>query len=71
MLLSRLISCLLISAIAAFLFPIFASYKALKANDPTQLTPWLMYWVVIAGVVVVENFLGWFLYQYVSDCDGR
>ena len=47
------------------LFPIFASYKALKANDQTQLTPWLMYWVVIACVIVVENFLGWFLNLYV------
>jgi TB2/DP1, HVA22 family len=52
------------SSITAFLFPIFASYKALKANDQTQLTPWLMYWVVIACIVVVENFLGWFLNLY-------
>jgi receptor expression-enhancing protein 1/2/3/4 len=46
------------------LFPIFASYKALKANDQTQLTPWLMYWVVIACVIIVDNFLGWFLSVY-------
>lgn len=51
-------------SVAAFLFPIFASYKALKANDQTQLTPWLMYWVVVACVIVVENFLGWFLNLY-------
>src|SRR5579871_1481282 len=51
-------------SVAAFLFPIFASYKALKANDQTQLTPWLMYWVVVACVIVVENLLGWFLNLY-------
>jgi hypothetical protein len=55
----------LCSSVVAFLFPIFASYKALKANDQHQLTPWLMYWVVIACVVTVENFLGWFLNLYV------
>ena len=53
-------------SVAAFLFPIFASYKALKANDQHQLTPWLMYWVVIACVIVVENFFGWFLNLYTS-----
>ena len=51
-------------SVAALLFPIFASYKALKANDQTQLTPWLMYWVVIACVIVVDNFFGWFLSVY-------
>ena len=54
-----------VRSLAAFLFPIFASYKALKANDQTQLTPWLMYWIVIACVITVENFLGWFLNLYV------
>lgn len=54
-----------VRSVAAFLFPIFASYKALKANDQTQLTPWLMYWVVIACVITVENFLGWFLNLYI------
>ena len=39
------------SSFASFAFPIFASYKALKANDPAQLTPWIMYWVVLACAV--------------------
>ena len=30
------------------IFPIFASYKALRTSDPAQLTPWLMYWVVLS-----------------------
>jgi len=51
-------------SVAALLFPIFASYKALQANDQTQLTPWLMYWVVIACVILIDNFFGWFLSVY-------
>ncbi|KAI5852978.1 TB2/DP1, HVA22 family-domain-containing protein [Morchella snyderi] len=51
----------LLSSVATFLFPVFASYKALKANDPSQLTPWLMYWVVIGCITVVESWTGWIL----------
>ncbi|OBT54130.1 hypothetical protein VE04_06084 [Pseudogymnoascus sp. 24MN13] len=39
---------MLLSSIATFLFPVFASYKALNAGDPALLKPWLMYWVVLA-----------------------
>lgn len=49
------------SSIATFLFPVFASYKALKGNDPAQLAPWLMYWVVLACVLLVENWFEWLL----------
>ncbi|KAG8426474.1 hypothetical protein J3459_008079 [Metarhizium acridum] len=41
---------MLLSSVASFLFPIFASYKALKTSDPAQLTPWLMYWSFSASV---------------------
>jgi receptor expression-enhancing protein 1/2/3/4 len=51
----------LLCSVATFLFPVFASYKALKANDPTQLTPWLMYWVVVACVLFVESWVDWIL----------
>ncbi|KAI5922467.1 TB2/DP1, HVA22 family-domain-containing protein [Camillea tinctor] len=51
----------LISSIASFLFPLFASYKALKTSDPAQLTPWLMYWSVLSCVVLVESWTEWFL----------
>lgn len=51
----------LLSSSATFLFPVFASYKALKTNDPQQVTPWLMYWVVIACVLVVEAYTDWLL----------
>ncbi|KAG7286494.1 hypothetical protein NEMBOFW57_008805 [Staphylotrichum longicolle] len=51
----------LLSSIASFLFPLFASYKALKTGDPSQLTPWLMYWVVLSCVLLVESWTEWFL----------
>ncbi|KAF3349197.1 Protein ERP1 [Verticillium dahliae VDG2] len=51
----------LLSSVASFLFPLFASYKALKTSDPAQLTPWLMYWVVLACVLLVESWTEWFL----------
>jgi len=52
------------SSIASFLFPLFASYKALQTSDPAQLTPWLMYWVVLACFLVVESWTEWFLVWY-------
>ncbi|KAK0708540.1 TB2/DP1, HVA22 family-domain-containing protein [Lasiosphaeris hirsuta] len=51
----------LLSSIASFLFPLFASYKALKTSDPGQLTPWLMYWVVLACALLVESWTEWIL----------
>ncbi|CAN8098372.1 unnamed protein product [Discula destructiva] len=51
----------LLSSIASFLFPVFASYKALKTSDPAQLTPWLMYWVVLACALLVESWMEWLL----------
>ncbi|KAL8861496.1 MAG: hypothetical protein Q9178_002020 [Gyalolechia marmorata] len=44
----------LLSSILTILFPIFASYKALRTSDPAQLTPWLMYWVVISCFSLIE-----------------
>ncbi|KAI4176280.1 MAG: hypothetical protein LQ343_001018 [Gyalolechia ehrenbergii] len=43
-----------LSSVITILFPIFASYKALRTADPAQLTPWLMYWVVISCFSLVE-----------------
>ncbi|KAI1078769.1 TB2/DP1, HVA22 family-domain-containing protein [Whalleya microplaca] len=50
-----------LSSIASFLFPLFASYKALKTSDPAQLTPWLMYWSVFACALLVESWLEFIL----------
>ncbi|KAG6003143.1 hypothetical protein E4U21_002297 [Claviceps maximensis] len=53
---------MLLSSIASFLFPIFASYKALKSSDPSQLTPWLMYWVVFNICLLVESWFSFILF---------
>lgn len=51
----------LLSSVASFLFPLFASYKALKTSDPAQLTPWLMYWSVLSCALLVESWLEFIL----------
>ncbi|KAL6718419.1 hypothetical protein ACLMJK_004508 [Lecanora helva] len=53
----------LLSSILTVLFPIFASYKALRTSDPAQLTPWLMYWVVISCFSLVESWT-WFIVSW-------
>ncbi|EPS28763.1 hypothetical protein PDE_03709 [Penicillium oxalicum 114-2] len=54
----------LLSSVITILFPIFASYKALRSADPSQLAPWLMYWVVLSVVLLAESWtvfiIGWF-----------
>ncbi|RUS18668.1 TB2/DP1, HVA22 family-domain-containing protein [Endogone sp. FLAS-F59071] len=46
------------------LYPAYASYKAIKHNDTAQLTPLLMYWIVMSIFFVVEyvadTFVFWF-----------
>lgn len=44
----------LLSSLLTILFPIFASYKALRTSDPAILTPWLMYWVVLSCFSLFE-----------------
>ncbi|KAH6647801.1 TB2/DP1, HVA22 family-domain-containing protein [Truncatella angustata] len=51
----------LLSSIASFLFPLFASYKALKTSDPAQLTPWLMYWSVLSCALLIESWFEFIL----------
>ncbi|KAL1650287.1 hypothetical protein SLS58_001098 [Diplodia intermedia] len=41
------------------LFPIFASYKALRTGDPQQLTPWLMFWVCFTIAQTAEYWFSW------------
>ncbi|RFU36228.1 hypothetical protein B7463_g5, partial [Scytalidium lignicola] len=52
----------LLSSIPTFVFPVFASYKALKTSDPALLAPWLMYWVVLAIALLVESWAGFILF---------
>ena len=46
------------SSLASFAFPVFASYKALHADDITLIKPWLMYWVIIAIQLTAESYFG-------------
>ena len=52
------------SSLLTILFPIFASYKALRTSDPAQLTPWLMYWVSFALVTLFEAWT-WYLVSWI------
>ncbi|KAG8530031.1 uncharacterized protein KY384_005513 [Bacidia gigantensis] len=52
----------LLTSIITVLFPVFASYKALRTSDPAQLTPWLMYWVVLSLFILVDFWIGWLTY---------
>jgi hypothetical protein len=54
------------SALVATLFPVFASYKAIKDNDISQLKPWLMFWVVFGVFGLAESWTWWFLVWYVN-----
>ncbi|KHJ31731.1 putative hva22 family tb2 dp1 protein [Erysiphe necator] len=63
----------LLSSIPTFLFPVFASYKALKTSDPSLLTPWLMYWVVLACALFIESWTTFILcwipfYSWIRLC---
>ena len=51
------------SSIITILFPIFASYKALRTSDPAQLTPWLMYWVVLSCFSLFDYWT-WFILSW-------
>lgn len=52
-----------VRSVLTILFPIFASYKALRTPDPAQLTPWLMYWVVLSCFSLVESW-SWFILSW-------
>lgn len=49
------------STVTTILFPIFASYKALRTSDPAQLSPWLMYWTVLSLLLITESIFGFIL----------
>ncbi|KAI5289982.1 hypothetical protein KEM54_002746 [Ascosphaera aggregata] len=51
----------LISSVLTILFPIYASYKALRTYNPNIIVPWLMYWVVIAIFTLVESWTYWII----------
>ncbi|KAJ5881903.1 TB2/DP1/HVA22-related protein [Penicillium soppii] len=54
----------IMSSVITIFFPVFASFKALRSSDPSQLAPWLMYWVVLSVIIWAESWtffiIGWF-----------
>jgi hypothetical protein len=57
--------------IVAVLFPIFESYKAIRSRRPADLSPCLMYWVVVSVSLYAESWiltlLGWYSLVILRD----
>jgi receptor expression-enhancing protein 5/6 len=51
-----------LSDMIGFLYPAYASLRAIESPDPHDDTEWLVYWVVFSALFVVENFLEWVLF---------
>lgn len=49
------------------LFPIYASYKALKSNDVAKMETLLMFWAVAGCIMTVENTVEWVINWSVHD----
>ncbi|KAF9142289.1 receptor accessory protein 4 [Linnemannia schmuckeri] len=53
---------------AGWLYPAYASFKAIHTHDSNRLTAWLMYWTVMGMFSVVEfildTFVFWFPFYY-------
>ncbi|KAK4531365.1 hypothetical protein CCYA_CCYA07G2222 [Cyanidiococcus yangmingshanensis] len=45
----------LVCVLFGYLYPVYATYKALKRCDPGETKQWLMYWVVMSGFAVAET----------------
>lgn len=63
------------STSVGFLFPVYSSYKAIRANEQDAIESWLMYWVVMAGLHAVENTVEWAVnwlvilkYRFLTTC---
>lgn len=58
----------LVSSVLGFLYPAYASFRALKTVDKSDDTLWLTYWVVFAFFGLVEHWsdmlLSWFPFYY-------
>ncbi|RIB07032.1 TB2/DP1/HVA22-related protein, partial [Gigaspora rosea] len=42
------------SNVVGYLYPAYASFKAIKANNTKRIMEWLIYWIVIALFSVIE-----------------
>lgn len=52
----------ILTSVSSILFPIYASYKAIRTGDPADLAPWLMYWTTLSLFLVVESQFYFILY---------
>lgn len=54
---------------AGFIYPAYASFKAIESHDKDDDTQWLTYWVVYAFFCIMEAFsdtiLSWLPFYYV------
>jgi receptor expression-enhancing protein 5/6 len=47
--------------LVGFVWPVYASFKALKSADTADDTQWLTYWIVFGIVSTVESFTDFLL----------
>ncbi|CAM6093082.1 unnamed protein product [Calypogeia fissa] len=52
------------SVILAYVYPAYASYKALESNGPEGPSQWLTYWIVLGLFNVLEFVVHWALKWY-------
>ncbi|KAF0488450.1 receptor expression enhancing protein 3 [Gigaspora margarita] len=54
--------------VVGYLYPAYASFKAIKANNTKNITAWLTYWIVMAlfsvGEGTADNFIFWLPFYY-------
>ena len=51
-----------ISSIVGFLYPAFKSFHALESRSSSDVTQWLIYWVVYSFFSIIEVFVDFLLY---------
>ncbi|KAG4089326.1 receptor accessory protein 5 [Neocallimastix lanati (nom. inval.)] len=58
----------LLSTLIAFIYPAYASFKAIESTDKSDDTQWLTYWTVFGFLHLIECFsdqiLGWISFYY-------
>lgn len=49
------------SLVAGTLYPAYGSFKAVRTKSPRAYVKWMMYWIVFACYLLIENFTDSFL----------
>merc|ERR1712226_766043 len=47
----------LVSDLISFVYPAYASFKAIDSGMPGDDTQWLTYWILFGGMSIIENTL--------------